>query len=85
MAHDSADRASREAAGYWALTALGLLWRVVRPWMRSAADSTLAVSTRNNAWARLPLGDAGLPAHGQFTANDVRPPNNPAVKVFSSG
>jgi hypothetical protein len=27
-----------------------------------------------------------LPAHGQFTANDVRPPNNPAAKVlYSSG
>jgi hypothetical protein len=23
-----------------------------------------------------------LPAHGQFTANDVRPPNNPAAKVL---
>jgi len=34
----------------------------MRPWMRPAADGTLAAPTRNNARARPPRGDAGLSA-----------------------
>jgi hypothetical protein len=34
MAHDSADLASREAAGYWAFAFGGTLLRAARPWKR---------------------------------------------------
>src|ERR1700722_6597370 len=35
---------------------------------------------RSPTEAALPI--SLLPAHGQFTTNDVRPPNNPAAKVL---